>query len=187
MLRRWARGHGLEAGLGTGRSTTVLVCARERGGYCVAQRLLQRAQRGMVPRTALEGVNVPCRLTVAGGLVLGTSHRFGAARAPRTTFMAGLPGMGWLLPPPKPPPKESKPLGIRLVYHPSVLPCPAPSKVKIHEPLGSNHHPSLGSPCWIFVFCYPCPDCGGVGWGGGDDRQSHGHDEHPVCITPLVY
>ena len=31
------------------------------------------------------------------------------------TFTAGLPRMGWLLTPPKMPPKESKPLGITLV------------------------------------------------------------------------
>ena len=38
-----------------------------------------------------------------------------ATRVPRTTLMAGSPGMGWLLPPPKMPPKESKPLGPRRV------------------------------------------------------------------------
>ena len=26
---------------------------------------------------------------------------------------------------------------------------------------GSNHHPSLGSPCWIVGFYYLCPNSGG--------------------------
>ena len=58
-----------------------------------------------------------------------------AARAPRTTFTAGLPGMGWLLPHHQIP--LANPWVQDLCKHPSVLPYPLPpllpTQVKIHR------------------------------------------------------
>ena len=75
-----------------------------------------------------------------------------AACALRATFTAGLPGMGWLLPPHKMPPKRANPWVQNLCKHPSILPYPAypaPRKVKVHK-MAPLEHPPFQSGLSIF-------------------------------------
>ena len=78
---------------------------------------LHKAHKNKQKTNGLSLTNIPtCKLSTAPlGAVIDPACVGSICAAHATTVTAGLPGLGWLLPPPKMSSMESKPLGTRPV------------------------------------------------------------------------